>query len=508
MKRFDLDIFGLDIIQKNQLNNPFTDANFEELIINDKPKNQLKIVIWSKVKLFFNRIWQTPESRVIIFLLLSRIFFIIFTHYGMDFDFYLEIVERVLAGEKLYTDIQSTHMPLVDLLYITMYVLCPWKENIYALRVFLKLPFLLCDIGITIAIMKIIENEFIRTNESGSVFTEDQSKKINQSKLKAGYFIAFSLPLIIQTAGGRYDSLMIFCFAMVILCLQKNNWFGIAFFAALGTSAKYIGIIFLPFIIFWMKKDYFLPFILGLFLGFLPIYPFLFTIPTDFINDIISKGSHIAYGFSIWHAVFIIWNGFKMKYVGGIESTMDCSNEPMFIQKSYIPMFIIIYLTIFFWFHINNWNIIRTKNLNTMPIQALLGLVFIPLFIFALSYKAVNIQVLAWFAPFIALRRKKGLFFEYTMLTLIHGIALIIFEAYNQDTFLQLSQLAASSESSLYQIIILPALRLTQIIPQVVWVSIIFISIIWFFIRTTIELIVCSKELITNKYKRYNEYNF
>ncbi|HUU77873.1 MAG TPA: hypothetical protein VMX55_05970 [candidate division Zixibacteria bacterium] len=505
MKRFDLDIFDLIKLQNNQMTNSFHDVNFEDSLINDESsKGTQRVKFWCKIKSFFNRLWQTPESRVVILLLLSRIFFIIFTHYGMDFDFYIDIVKRVLTGERLYVDIQSTHMPLVDLLYITMYVICPWKENIYALRIFMKFPFVLCDIGITIAIMKIIENEYIRTNETGNVFTEEQTKKIDRTKLGMGYLIAFSLPLIVQTAGGRYDSLMIFCFTMAILCLQKNNWFGVAFFAALGSSAKYIGIIFLPFVIFWMKKDDFLPFVLGLLLGFLPIFPFLFTIPTEFINAIFLRGSHIAYGFSIWHAVFIIWNGFNMKYVDGIESTYDCSGEPMFIQKSYIPMFLIIYLTIFVWFLLKNSNMIRTQSLSSLPLQKLVLLVFIPLFIFALSFKAINIQVLAWFVPYIALRRKKGLFFEYTILTLVHGFALIIFEAYNPATFLELSQLAASTDSPLYHLIVKPALVITQGVPQVVWASIIFITILWFFIRTTIELITSSKELITNEYKQYS----
>ena len=195
------------------------------------------------------KIWEKPETKVILALILARIFFVIATHYGMDFDFYVEIAQRVLAGEKLYTDINSTHMPLVDLIYIAMYSICPWKENIIAVRIFLKFPFLLTDIGIALAVMKIIESEKRKGQIENENLSAEKLKEINRSKVIAGYFVAFSLPLIFQTGGGRYDSLMIFCFTMVIYYLQKNNWFGVAFFAALGTSAKYIGIIFLPFVI-------------------------------------------------------------------------------------------------------------------------------------------------------------------------------------------------------------------------------------------------------------------
>ena len=86
---------------------------------------------------------------------------------------------------------------------------------------------------------------------------------------------------------------------MVVYYLQRKNWFGVAFFAALGTSAKYIGIIFLPFVIFWLRKEDFKPFIFGLLLGFLPIYPFLIICPEAFISTILNRGSHIAYGFSL-----------------------------------------------------------------------------------------------------------------------------------------------------------------------------------------------------------------
>jgi len=221
---------------------------------------------WSKITSIGKKIWQMPEIRIILLVIACRLFFILFTQWPMDFDFYIDISRRILAGERLYTDIVSTHMPLADILYVTMYFICPWKNNIIVLRMFMKFPFLLADIGIALAVMKIVEKAIIKHDYEGNVLDDPTFEKVRKSKLTAGYFVAFALPLILQTGGGRYDSLLIFCFAMVIYCIQIGNWFGIAFYAALGSSAKYIGIIFLPFVIFWMKKDDILPFILGLLL--------------------------------------------------------------------------------------------------------------------------------------------------------------------------------------------------------------------------------------------------
>ncbi|MHA1212700.1 MAG: hypothetical protein ACTSSH_09585 [Candidatus Heimdallarchaeota archaeon] len=501
MKKRRLEIPDIFRLRSKENYNSFQDTKFQEALIHedsDDYKENSSFIC--KTKRFLKKIWRAPESRVIILLLLSRLIFVIFTSWGIDFDFYIEISKRYLAGEKLYVDIDSTHMPLVDFIYIFMYYICPWKGNIYAVRVFLKFPFILTDIGIALAVMKIIEKEFLRKNDNEQVIKEILYEKIRRAKMVGGYFIALSIPLILQTGGGRYDSLMIFCFVMVVLCLQKNNWFGVAFFAALGSSAKYIGIIFLPFVILWMKKDDILPFVIGLILGFVPIIPFLITIPDVFIDAILLRSSHIAYGFSIWHGIFIIWNKFNMKYVDGIESTYDSGGEPWFVQKLYLPMFIAIYTTVFVLYIIKYRKAIRTQNIDSLPITRLLSLVFIPLFIFALSFKAINIQVLAWFVPYIALRKRKGLLIEYTLLTIIHGLALLIFEASNPEIFLKLSENAALVDSPFYHMVVIPALHLIEVIDKVVWVSIIFVTILWFFIRTSFEFGKLTKELLTKEY--------
>ncbi|NPE08155.1 MAG: hypothetical protein GNW80_07735 [Asgard group archaeon] len=495
MKKLDIDLDQLFNRFGNRSSQKFIEGDLDHMLAGNTVTRRSRIS-WLKVASFIKRIWQMPEIRIILLVIACRMFFILFTHWGMDFDFYIEIAQRVLAGERLYTDIQSTHMPLADILYVTMYFICPWKNNIIALRVFMKFPFLLSDIGIALAVMKIVEKAIIKRDYEGNVLDDPTFEKVRKSKLIAGYFVAFGLPLIFQTGGGRYDSLLIFCFAMVIYCIQIGNWFGIAFYAALGSSAKYIGFIFLPFVIFWMKKDDILPFLLGLLLGFLPIFPFLITIPSDFISAILLRNSHIAYGFSIWNAMFIIWSGFKMKYVGGIDDTYASQNEPWFIQKLYLPLFVGIYFIVFLIYILRYKGLMKTHTIDKLPLSTITLLVFLPIFIFAISFKAINIQILAWFIPFIALRKKKGLLIEYTLLTLIHGIALVIYEAYNPVTFLELSKLAASENSFFYLIIVQPALRLTQIIPVVVWVSIIFVTIIWYLTRTSVEFIKCSKELL------------
>ncbi len=453
----------------------------------------------SKFKYFWNvisdgprKLWIKPETRIIFLLILARLLFIIFTHWGMDFDFYIEICERILNGEMLYTDIDSTHMPLVDLIYLAMYTICPWKGNIIAVRIFLKFPFLLTDIGIALAVMKIIEftrkKEFSANNE----LTAEQFASIRKAKLIAGYFVAFSLPLIFQTGGGRYDSLMIFCFTMVVYYLQRKNWFGVAFFAALGTSAKYIGIIFLPFVIFWLRKEDFKPFIFGLLLGFLPIYPFLIICPEDFINTILNRSSHIAYGFSIWHAIYIVWNNFSVKNVGNIEATYAGGDEPWFVSDLYMPVFITVYSLIFVFYIIKWWKTMRSESIDQQSLSTITSLVFIPLFIFSLTFKAINIQVLAWFIPYIALYSKLELNLEYTFLTLVNGVGLAIYGAYNPVSFAELINDAAGEGSLFNLILIQPIIYIQENTSETVWVTVIFVSIIWFLIRTLVELSLCS----------------
>ncbi len=498
MKKLDIDLEKIFKGIGNRNSQKFIEEDLDKFLDN-KSLVKKSNPAWEKTSSFLRKIWQIPEIRIVLLVIACRIFFILFTHWGIDFDFYIEIAKRVLAGERLYTDIQSTHMPLADILYIAMYFICPWKENIIALRVFMKFPYLLTDIGIALAVMKIVEKAIIKQDFDGNVLDDLTFEKVRKSKMIAGYFVAFALPLIFQTGGGRYDSLLIFCFTMVIYCIQIGNWFGIAFYAALGSSAKYIGFIFLPFVIFWMKKDDILPFILGLILGFLPIFPFLITIPSEFVSAILLRDSHIAYGFSIWHALFIIWNGFKMKYVGSIEDTYDSLGEPWFIQKLYLPLFVSMYFVVFVIYLIRYRGLMRIHTIDKLPLSKVILLVYLPIFMFAISFKAINIQILAWFIPFIALRRKKGLLIEYTLLTLIHGIALVVFEAYNPVTFLELSKLAASENTFFYRVLVSPALHLTQVIPVIVWVTIIFLTIIWFQVRTSLEFIKGSKELLSKE---------
>jgi len=443
-------------------------------------------------ELFVSFITQ-PETIVILVLFAARIFFILFTQWGFDFDFYVANAQRILAGQQLYIDFQSTHMPLVDYLYAAMYALCPWKESIIAVRVFMKFPFLLSDIGIALAIMKIIENEYLKHNKLLTDLEHEHIKEINKIKLICGLFIALSIPLLFQSGGGRYDSLMILCFTMVIYSLQKEKWFWVAFFAAFATSAKYIGIIFLPFVFFWMKKEHYFAFFSGLIIGLLPIFPFLILIPQEFISAVFLRNSHVAYGFSLWHAIYIIWNGFSLKYMDSIEATYNVSDEPWFVSDLYIPLFIVIYLTIFILYLIRLWPKMRSSSISNQPLSFLLSTVFTPLFIFALTFKAINIQVLAWFAPYIALKRKLGLTIEYSLLTVIHGIALLLFEASNPVTFEKMiTQASAAPGTIMYKLIVGPIIWVITNTPVVLWVSIIFLTIFWYLIRTSI---VFSKSL-------------
>ena len=479
-----------------------------DIALDTKEKTEEPIIITKiKKKILdgISKFWMNPEARIIFLLVCIRLVFILFTHWGMDFDFYIKVSENIVSGQQLYTDFDSTHMPLVDLIYLAMYVICPWKGEIIALRFFMKLPFLLTDIGIAISVMKIIEFEKKRNLANPDVITEKEQKSILKAKLIAGYFVAFSLPLIFQTGGGRYDSLMIFCFTMVIFYLQRKNWFGVAFFAALGTSAKYIGIIFLPFVFFWMRKTDYKYFFFGLLLGFLPIYPFLITRPEAFINTILNRGSHIAYGFSIWHGIYIIWNNFAMKYVDSIEATYDGSDEPWFVSDLSIPFFIVIYSLIFVFYIIKWWSTMRNETIDQQSLSTHISLVFIPLFIFALTFKAINIQVLAWFVPYIALKSKLDLTLEYTFLTLLNGVGLVFFTAFNTAIFADLS-LGAAGEGSLFDVLLIqPALYITEHTSETVWVAVVFVSIIWFLIRTTAEFIFCTKDLFSVELNQYSK---
>ncbi|MFW9923780.1 MAG: hypothetical protein ACFFDW_10895 [Candidatus Thorarchaeota archaeon] len=466
-----------------------------ESIIEEEKSNNIRHFFLSIIKRI-KKLWEIPETKVILFLILSRLLFIIFGSWGIDYNFYIEIAQRVLTGEKLYVDFNSTHMPLVDMIYIAMYALCPLKSNPYILRIFIKLPFLLSDIGIALAIMRIVENHMKKHFEVKEINQEKDLQNISRAKLIAGYFVAFSLPLILQTGGGRYDSIMILCFTMVIFYLQKNNWFGVAFFAALGTSAKYIGIISLPFLIVWMKRENIKPFIFGLILGFLPIYPFLITCPIEFITCIFSRSAHIAYGFALWHAIYIIWNGFSMKYVDSIESTYDVADEPWFVSDLYIPIFLAIYGILFTFYIIRWWRNIRSEEINQQSLFFITNIVFIPIFIFGLTFKAINIQVLAWFTPYIALKKKLDLLLEYSFLTVANGIGLVFFESYNPITFTMLSAQTAAEGTFFDVIVVQPVLYIRDYTSSTVWVSLIFVTIIWYLSRTLIEFVFCSKETL------------
>jgi len=429
-----------------------------------------------------------PETIVISVLVLARFFFILFFQWGFDFDFYVINAQKILAGQQLFVDFQSTHMPLVDYLYTAMYFLCPWKESIIAVRVFMKLPFLLFDIGIAIAVMKIIEKEYLKRNDLQLMVLEHkQLKEMNKLKLICGLFIALGVPLLFQSGGGRYDSLMILCFTLVIYSLQNEKWFWVGFFAAFATSAKYIGIIFLPFVFFWMKKKQYLAFFCGILIGLIPIYPFLITIPREFITSIFLRSSHIAYGFSLWHAIYIIWNGFSMKYLDGIDATYNTSDEPWFVKDLYLPTFIVLFLVIFIFYLIRWWSKMRTEAISDQPLSLILSTVFTPMFIFVLTFKAVNIQYLAWFIPYFALKRKLGITIEYSILTIVHGLGIMLFEASNPETFQDMiSQASASEGTIMYKLLVGPIIWVIEHTPVALSVSIIMATIVWFLIRTSI----------------------
>ncbi len=440
---------------------------------------------------------QNPVLYVVLLTIVTRLLFIFFTDWGLDFEWYVENVRSILAGGRLYVDVETTHMPLTDFLYVAMYFLNPWKSNVFALRFFLKLPFLLSDVGIALVVMKIIEHAF-QTESKESVFLDVSfSKRVRKARLSAGLFVAFGLPLLLQTGGGRYDSLFIFCLVMALFSLQKGQFFGVGLFASLGTSVKYIGVLFLPFVIVWLKKKDFLPFLGGLLAGLVPIYPFLLLIPHEFINAVFMRTGHIAYGFSLWHAIYILWNGFMMKHVGTIEDTYNIADEPFFVKSFYLPFFVILYSSIFIFYLIKNWENIRRKKVTQMPILYQVNLIFLPFFVFALTFKAINIQVLAWFLPYIALYRKKGLLLEYSFLTIIHGFALLIFEAPQVDDFLVMATKAVGGNSFFFYLIVKPVVFLANFPPRI-FVGIIFLTIFWFYIRTFFELISIVREETAN----------
>lgn len=445
------------------------------------------------------RIWGNPEIQVIFVLIMSRLVILITTQWPMDFDYYLSIARMIVHDQaNLYSDIGSNHMPLVDLLYVLMYALCPWKNNIIALRLFMKFPFLLCDIGIAFFVMKIVENDFIKDKKNQN---NSEKRLLKQQKLFVGYLVALSLPLILQTAGGRYDSLLIFCIVMVVYCLQTANWFGVAFFAALGTAAKYIGVICLPFVIFWMKKADIKAFMLGLLLGLSPIYPFLLTETQAFLSIFFLRASHIAYGFSIWYAIYLIWTGFEPKEVTAIEDTYASGDEPWFISNLFFPFFVFLYILFFLWYTNCYWYKMRTERIESQNIQIIVNMTFLPFVIFALAFKAINIQILAWFTPYIALKRKKGLFLEFSLLTVIHGLLIILISIHTYPGFSTLVETTAAQGTLFYYLVIIPLDWLAYTIPRMVWSILLFLTIIWYQIRTYLELIKISSETLnTNNY--------
>jgi len=440
---------------------------------------------------------QNPALYIVLLIIVTRLLFIFFTDWGLDFEWYVEKVRSILAGGRLYVDVETTHMPLTDFLYVAMYFLNPWKSNVFALRFFLKLPFLLSDVGIAIVVMKIIEQAFQNESTERVFLDVTLSKRVRQAKFSAGLFIAFGLPLLLQTGGGRYDSLFIFCLVIAVFSLQKGQFFAVGLFASLGTSVKYIGVLFLPFVIVWLKKKDILPFLVGFLVGLIPIYPFLLFIPHEFINVVFMRTDHIAYGFSLWHGIYILWNGFMMKHVESIGDTYNIADEPFFIRNFYLPFFIFLFSVIFIFYLKKNWENIRTKKVSQMPILYQVNLVFLPFFIFALTFKAINIQVLAWFLPYIALHRKKGLLIEYSFLTIIHGFALLIFEAPQIDDFLMKATKAVGSNSFFFFLIVKPVVFLANF-PSQIFVGIIFLTIFWFNIRTFFELISIVREETAN----------
>ena len=167
MKKLDIDLDQLFDKFGNRNSQRFIDGELD-YYVDEKAIAKSSKLSWQKITFAIKKIWQMPELRIVFLVIASRLIFLLFTHWGMDFDFYIEVAQRALAGERLYTDIQSTHMPLADILYITMYFICPWKNNIIALRVFMKFPFLIADIGIALAVMKIVEKAIIKHDYEGA----------------------------------------------------------------------------------------------------------------------------------------------------------------------------------------------------------------------------------------------------------------------------------------------------------------------------------------------------
>ena len=129
----------------------------------------------------------------------------------------------------------------------------------------------------------------------------------------------------------------------------------------------------------------------------------------------------------------------------------------------------------------------RTESISDQPLSLLLSTVFTPLFIFALTFKAINIQYLAWFIPYFALKRKLGITIEYSILTVVHGLAIMLFEASNPVTFANMfTQAAASQGTIMYKLVVGPILWVIEHTPIALSVSIIMPTIVWYLIRTSI----------------------
>jgi hypothetical protein len=176
-----------------------------------------------------------------------------------------------------------------------------------------------------------------------------------------------------------------------------------------------------------------------------------------------------------------------MKYVGTIDETYNVADEPWFVQKLYLPLFVIIFVTVWILYLKHNWSIFRTEQISKQKMSLVVNTVFIPLFIFALSFKAINIQVLAWFTPFCALQKKKELLIEYSLLTLIHGAAIVLFTITADPlAFSELITQSAAEGTISYAIFIRPLLWLQTNTTSKLWVAVIFVTILWYLLRTTI----------------------
>ena len=184
--------------------------------------------------------------------------------------------------------------------------------------------------------------------------------------------------------------------------------------------------------------------------------------------------------------------------VGGVESTYDSSSEPWFVSDIYFPLFAVVYAFLLIFYLVRWWKTIRTETISEQSLNHLVNLVFIPIFIFAITFKAINIQVLAWFTPYFALRKKIGMMIEYSVLTVLHGLFLIFTFAGSNPAFEEFMTTAAKPGTFIYYLIIVPAIWLAYKIPRIVWVSLTFCTIIWYQVRAIIELTLCSRDLLSS----------